>query len=212
MFTEEDLLPISALQHYVFCPRQCGLIHVAGVWAENRLTAEGRVRHERVHGRGEERRGDVRREFGLRLQSLRLGLSGQADVVEFHRSGPQWIPFPVEHKRGKPKSDRCDAVQLCAQAMCLEEMTGQDVPQGALFYGTTRRRQDVCFEKELREKTEQAAEAVRNMIQGKSIPSVERGKRCRACSLAEICGPDLVTGERVVEDYLMSQIRSCTEE
>src|SRR5579859_4686917 len=148
MYSEEDLLPISALQHLAFCERQWALIHLEGVWAENQLTAEGRVIHDRAHEPGTESRGDVRVSRGLRLRSLRLGLSGIADVVEFHRCGRRgdtsgkglvasgvalpsvsgsWAPFPVEYKRGRPKSGPFDEIQLCAQALCLEEMLGVPV-------------------------------------------------------------------------------------
>ena len=121
MYTEDDLIPLSALQHILFCERQCALIHIEQVWSENLFTAEGRIMHERVHTADRESRGDIRIEFGMWLRSLRLGLIGKADVVEFHRkpdsqkAGSEvWVPFPVEYKRGKPKKDNCDKVQLCA--------------------------------------------------------------------------------------------------
>ena len=141
-YTEDDLLPLSGLQHLLFCERQCALIHIEQVWAENVLTAEGRIMHERVHEEGKESRGDVRIEFGMPLRSLRLGLIAKADVVEFHRDREYpddlWRPFPVEYKRGKPKKGNFDKVQLCGQAMCLEEMLDVEIPAGALFYGKTR--------------------------------------------------------------------------
>jgi len=142
MYTEDQLLPLSALQHWVFCPRQCGLIHIEQTWDENRLTAQGRQLHERVHEAEDENRPGVRIVRGLRIHSYRLGLIGQADVVEFHQSQAGieltgadglWQPFPVEYKRGKPKKNGCDEVQLCAQAMCLEEMLEINIDQGALF-------------------------------------------------------------------------------
>ena len=123
MFSEDELLPLSALQHLLFCERQCALIHIEQAWAENRLTVEGKNLHAKVHEADDESRGDLRIVRGLRLRSLRLGLVGQADVVEFHKQGDAWLPFPVEYKRGKPKPEPCDEVQLCAQAICLEEMT-----------------------------------------------------------------------------------------
>ena len=151
MFDEDDLLPISGLQHLVFCERQWALIHIEQFWEENRLTAEGRVLHERVHDTATESRPGVVVARGLRLQSRQLGLTGQADVVEFHRIGdgdaggvqlPEregwWRPFPVEYKRGRPKANACDEVQLCAQALCLEEMFSVAIRSGALFYGTSR--------------------------------------------------------------------------
>jgi len=142
-YTEDDLIPISALQHFVFCERQCALIHIEQAWTENRLTAEGRLLHERVHDQGGESRAGVRIERGLPLRSLRLGLVGVADVVEFHPlSEGGWRPFPVEYKRGKPKRNACDEIQVCAQALCLEEMLGVRIPAGALFYGKTHRSQN----------------------------------------------------------------------
>ena len=157
MYTEDDLLPLSALQHLLFCRRQCALIHIEQAWVENLYTAEGRIMHERVDSGGETPRGDVRVEYSVPLRSLWLGVTGKADVVEFHRKTgtgktkrAMWLPFPVEYKRGKPKKGNYDKVQLCAQAMCLEEMLDAEIPCGALFYGKTRRRQDVMFDHALR--------------------------------------------------------------
>ena len=128
MYSEDELLQLSALQHFVFCPRQCALIHIEQLWEENRFTAEGRIIHEDVHEEGVENRKDVKIERGIPLRSLELGLSGKADVVEFRKTqdGKKLILFPIEYKRGKPKLDHCDMVQLCAQAMCLEEMLKTD--------------------------------------------------------------------------------------
>jgi CRISPR-associated exonuclease Cas4 len=163
MFGEDDLLPLSGLQHLLFCERQWALIHIEQQWAENRLTQEGRVLHERVHESGTEARPDVVVARGLRIRSLRLGLSGETDVVEFHRAegtrdgaiqlegrAGWWTPFPVEYKRGRPKSDAWDEVQLCAQALCLEETFGVVIPAGALFYGTKRRHTQVDFDAPLK--------------------------------------------------------------
>jgi CRISPR-associated exonuclease Cas4 len=196
MYTEDDLLPISALQHLAFCPRQCALIHIEQVWAENRLTAQGRLMHERVHEGGNETRGDVKTARGVRLRSLALGLAGIADVVEFHRrpsAGPAvaWIPFPVEYKRGKPKPDDCDKLQLCAQALCLEEMMGTDVLEGALFYGVTRRRLDVPFDETLRQQTAASAEALHQLVDSGATPPPQHEEKCRNCSLLEQCMPAL---------------------
>jgi CRISPR-associated exonuclease Cas4 len=158
VFQEDDLLPISALQHLRFCERQWGLIHLEQQWEENRLTAEGRLLHDRVHDSGTEARPGVIVARSLHLRSLRLGLTGQADVVEFHQcrepqTGAIYLPgragswriFPVEYKRGRPKPESCDEIQLCAQALCLEEFFEVDVISGALFYGQTRRRVEVAF-------------------------------------------------------------------
>jgi len=143
MTDEDALIPLSALQHYLFCPRQCALIHVEQIWAEDGATAAGRLLHERVDAGGAETRPGVRTERGVALRSWALGVAGRADVVEYVGKPPR--PMPVEYKRGKPKAHRADEIQLCAQAICLEEMFGVVIPEGALFYGQTRRRQRVAF-------------------------------------------------------------------
>lgn len=325
MYSEDGLLPISALQHLAYCERQCALIHIERAWEENRLTAEGRLLHERVHEHGTESRGGVRIVRGLALRSLRLGLVGIADVVEFHRDtdragtateppepaaasdrfdgwpcadddgdgegrpgasadpfasdffclssdqdAPESIPgesptekadspagdfsnedttgeepmsygapipprepgeppasledvassepsgapaplsdvgrpFPVEYKRGRAKKGDCDRIQLCAQALCLEEMLGVAVPCGALFYGSTRRRVDVEFTPALRATVEQAATRLRRLIEsGRTPPAVyERGK-CDRCSLADVCLPRVAASGRRARRYLES--------
>ena len=182
--TDPESIPLSALQHWRVCPRQCALIHIAGVWEENRLTAEGRLLHERVHEAGDEIRDGVRTCRGLQLISKRLGLIGQADAVEFRQGAP---PFPVEYKRGRPKKDSADALQLCAQALCLEEMLGVAIPAGALFYGATRRRQDVPFTPALRAEVETAVAAIRDLLAQGQIPPPTPTDRCRGCSLAAHC-------------------------
>jgi len=202
-YSEDELLPISALQHLMFCERQCALIHVEQAWSENRLTVEGKLMHERVDERGAETRDGVRTARGVPLQSLRLGLVGKADVVEFRREdGEVWRPFPVEYKRGKPKANRCDEVQLCAQAMCLEEMLDVAVPQGSLFYGTTRRRKDVSLDAELRSMTAAAAERLHVLVVGGRTPDAAPGPRCRNCSLSAVCLPDAGNGPEPVRRYL----------
>jgi CRISPR-associated exonuclease Cas4 len=192
-FAEDDLLPLSALQHLLFCERQCALIHVEQVWADNRLTVEGSHLHRKADSGQAESRGDVRTERGVALRSLRLGLIGKADVVEFHRSravgAESWLPFPVEYKRGKPKRDRSDEVQLCAQALCLEEMLGAEVAGGALFYGTTRRREDVAFDADLRSATEDAAARLHRLIASGATPRAVRERKCDNCSLVDLCLP-----------------------
>lgn len=202
MIPDDELISLSALQHAVFCLRQCALIHLEGIWTENALTAQGRVLHERVDRREHETRRDVRLATALRLVSRRLGVAGVADMVEFRRideagatgvplpglSG-RWAPFPVEYKRGKPKAHRADEVQLCAQAMCLEEMLGVGIPAGALFYGETRRRLDVPFDAALRALTERTAADVRQLFAAGVVPPAEHGKWCESCSLADDCRP-----------------------
>ncbi|WP_041585114.1 CRISPR-associated protein Cas4 [Syntrophus aciditrophicus] len=203
MFDEDDLIMISALQHYCFCPRQCALIHIEQAWSENRLTAEGRLMHERAHEEGEESRGDLRIARAVMLRSFRLGLIGMADVVEFHRmEDGRWQPFPVEYKRGKPKMDDCDKVQLCAQAICLEEMLSVEIPGGALFYGKTRRRLDVAFDADLRRKTEAIARQTHELIASGRTPPPAYGKYCESCSLIEGCLPKKMQKKRPVKAYL----------
>lgn len=200
---QENLIQLSALQHYIFCPRQCALIHIEQVWTENIFTAEGRLMHERAHEGGNEVRGDVRTDRGLAIRSLRLGLSGIADVVEFHRqTDGSWLPFPVEYKLGKPKADDCDTVQLCAQAMCLEEMLNIAIPAGALFYGKTRRRLDVVFDARLRDKTEETARAVRALLESGITPEPVYAKKCDSCSLIAQCLPKTMGKHRSVKRYL----------
>jgi CRISPR-associated exonuclease Cas4 len=192
---------ISALQHLAFCERQCALIHVEQLWAENRLTVLGELLHEKVHSGSGESRKDIRVARSLRLVSYRLGLVGQFDVVEFRkchqdeegvmlpRVTGRWRPFPVEYKKGKPKADSIDEVQLCAQAICLEEQLNTYISEGALFYGEKRRRQPVIFEEQLREKTRSLAVRLHHMIDSGETPVPVFGKKCRSCSLVDMCNP-----------------------
>ncbi len=199
----DDLIMISALQHYVFCPRQCALIHIEQTWSESGRTAEGRIMHERVHDESHESRGNVRTDYGVSLRSLRLGLIGKADVVEFHRQPDDtWLPFPVEYKRGKPKVDDCDKVQLCAQAICLEEMLSVAIPEGALFYGQTRHRLDVAFDQALRRETEETARRAHELIDSGVTPKPVYAKRCESCSLVAECLPKTIQKRRSVQSYL----------
>jgi CRISPR-associated exonuclease Cas4 len=198
---EEDLIPLSALQHLLYCERQCGLIHVDGVWTENRYTAEGRVVHERAHESGSRTRGEVRTETGVYLRSTALGLMGQADVVEFHREASGvWRPYPVEYKRGRAKPEDWDRVQLCAQAICLEEMLGTSVPLGAIYYDQPRKRERVEIDGRLRTRTEAAAARAREIISSGILPPAEQGPRCRRCSLVEICLPAI--RKRSIRNYM----------
>lgn len=204
MYTEDDLLSLSALQHLIFCERQCALIHIEQLWDENLFTAEGRVMHERVHEAGYESRGEVRTARDVSLRSLRLGLIGKADVVEFHReTGTIWRPFPVEYKRGKPKPDECDLVQICAQALCLEEMLGLGVKSGAIFYGRTRHRLEVEFDSSLREATEKAAARLHQLVEsGVTPPPFYAAKKCRSCSFIDRCLPQALGRRKSAADYL----------
>jgi CRISPR-associated exonuclease Cas4 len=202
-YTEDDLIQLSALQHYVFCQRQCALIHVEQIWLESGLTAEGRIMHERVHEQNRESRGNVRIEYGVPLRSLKLGLIGKADVVEFHRMDKNtWQPFPVEYKRGKPKLDHCDMIQLCAQALCLEEMLSVSVPNGAIFYGRTRRRLDVSLDDALRKETEDVAKRAHKLIASGITPPAVYEKHCKSCSLIGECLPRPIGQKVSVKRYL----------
>ncbi|MBQ7607580.1 MAG: CRISPR-associated protein Cas4 [Desulfovibrionaceae bacterium] len=186
-----DYIPISALQHYLYCPRQCALIHLEQIWSENVHTAEGRHLHEKAHGNSAEKRGDFKVVTGLLLSSESLGLYGQADVVEFHKQNDRWHPYPVEYKRGGPKDIMADQVQLCAQAICLEEMLGENIDEGALFYGKNRRRQKVKMDAVLRERTQQTVAAVWEMLrQGRTPPKPTleiANVICPSCSLVGDC-------------------------
>ncbi len=203
---EEPLL-LSGLQHFSYCPRQWALIHVENQWQENVHTVDGDIFHERAHGGQErEKRGDLLITRGLRIFSHRLGLTGQCDVVEFRRVGAgvslhgeegSWQPCPVEYKRGKPKEHDADELQLCAQAMCLEEMLACEIPEGSLFYGEPRRRTAVRFTPELRERVETAAGQMREYMRRGYTPRVKPSASCRACSLSELCLPGLGRTEPV---------------
>lgn len=201
MYADDNLLMISALQHLAFCKRQCALIHLEQQWAENRLTVLGELLHERVHSIESETRTDVRIVRSLRLVSYKLGLTGQSDVVEFHRvqnaeEGIQlschegfWRPFPIEYKKGKPKADSIDEIQLCAQALCLEEQLSVSIPRGALFYGDKRRRLMVSFGTEIRGKTIAFAQKLHDLIKSGVTPPAKYKNKCKNCSLYELCQP-----------------------
>lgn len=182
----EYSLPISALQHWLFCPRQCALIHVERLWEENRLTAEGRVLHDRVDSGIPESRDGVRVLRAVQVTSLSLRLHGVADVVEM-RAG---VPFPVEYKRGRPKPHQADEVQLCAQALCLEEMTSQAVPEAALFYGKRRRRVTVVIDADLRDLTVRVTQEAQAALSCGTLPPPNYDpERCEGCSLNGLCLP-----------------------
>ena len=199
----DDALPLSGLQHLAFCPRQWALIHLEQAWAENRFTAEGRLLHERANLPGQVRRQQLRTVRGLTLLSRRLRLSGRADVVEFRPN-----PFPVEYKRGKRKPTDCDLVQLCAQALCLEEMLDLPVPQGAIFYGEPRRRVEVIFTPELRARTEHLTRTMQTLYAAGETPPAQPGKHCRNCSLVNQCLPQATASQFVAHDWQAQQLRS----
>lgn len=204
---EDALIPLSALQHYLYCPRQCALIHVERQWAENLFTAEGRILHERSDKPGQELRGKVRTITAMPVRSFALGVAGIADVVELRRVGNAWKPYPVEYKRGAPKAHRADEVQLCAQALCLEEMFKTEISEGALFYGKTRRRKPIALDAELRRLTQAAAAGTRSLITSGHTPTpVYEAARCRGCSLAELCWPKRLSHRSPVAAWIARQI------
>lgn len=183
---------LSALQHYAFCPRQCALIHVEQAWEENAHTALGRLLHATAHEGTSRMRDGVKVVTDLELRCARLGLHGRADVVEFRRAPGGWEPCPVEYKKGRPHAGSdADEVQLCGQALCLEEMLGTEIPEGALFYGEARRRRVVALTPALRARTEEVARAVRALLESGETPGPRPLAWCDACSLSGACLPGL---------------------
>lgn len=193
MIRQVALEPIylSRLQHYLYCPRQFALIELENIWIENQFTAEGQVLHQRVNQADQQKRGAVRTARALRLANAELRIEGVADVVEYHQQADGTeIPFPIEYKRGKPKAHRADEVQLCAQALCLEEMHGVAIPEGALFYGEVRRRHPVIFDADLRNLTLQTILACRDIVQTNITPhAIYQARKCNGCSLIDQCHP-----------------------
>lgn len=187
---ETDLVPISALQHFSYCPRQCALIHMEQIFSENVHTLRGRAVHERVDEPAGSEESGVRVERALALYSDRLGLTGKADVVEFHADG---TPYPVEYKHGRKRTQEHDDLQLAAQAMCLEEMTGKPVRYGAIYHHSSRRRREVEITKELRQQVAEAVAAVRALLRSKILPPPVNDHRCPQCSLIEICQPEAMS-------------------
>jgi len=191
MSDDASTLMLSALQHYAFCPRQFALIHVEQAWADNRFTAEGNILHERVDsGVAEQRRG-TRYERGVMLKSEHYKLTGKMDLLEIEQSDPPKY-LPVEYKRGKPKVDDWDRVQVCAQALCIEEMRDTCVSEGAIWYWEVRRREIIQIDDALRATTIAAIEAAHAILaSGKTPPPTDNTKRCRACSLVDLCEPEI---------------------
>lgn len=217
MYSEEDLLLLSGIQHMAFCERQWALIHIEQVWAENSRTLEGKYLHEKADDPfNNETRNDLRIVRAMPIMSHKLGLCGVADVVEFHKVEKRaeciavkldkhkgwWQPFPIEYKRGRPKPDDRDAVQLCAQAICLEEMLKITIDSGFLFYGQTKHREQIEFNQLLRTRVEELAGKMHKMFTEGKTPTAQKGKRCSLCSLIEQCQPNLTIRHRSVEAYL----------
>jgi CRISPR-associated exonuclease Cas4 len=212
MYTESDFVALSALQHFVYCPRQCALIHLEQIWSENGYTAEGREMHERVDDGKTSYRSGVRVTRSAALRSALLGVSGVADVVEWHKQDNHEEPFPVEYKRGKPKKHDADKIQLCAQAICLEEMLDIQIPAGALFYGQTKHRLDVDFDHALRESTSFAAKGVHDLFQNGVTPPPDPGPKCKLCSLKEECLPEVIAQGKSAKVYLQKLLQTLSEE
>ena len=203
MIAPDNPIPLSALQHAVYCLRQAALIHIERLWEENLFTAQGQGLHQAIDEPGARKRRGVRRVSSMPLASSRLGIAGVADLVEFFDGSP--TPFPVEFKRGKPKPHRADEVQLCAQALCLEEMFGMPVSEGALFYAETKRRQTVEFTADLRALTEETIHALAELFaSGVTPPADYSAGKCRACSLVELCRPK--AGARSAKAWMEREI------
>lgn len=229
-FSQDDLISISSVADLAFCERRAALHFLEGLWEENLFTAEGDILHEKTHQADIEMRRDIRIVRGLRLRSLKLGLSGVCDVVEFHRLYsmlPQdepkrdmqqgvalpgisgiWKPFPVEYKRGKLKHEKSYEIQLCAQAVCLEEMMNVHVAEGAIFYGKSMRRHGVTITNQLRRETETAAMRMHDLIASEITPKPVYGKRCDSCSLVGECMPRKMAKQTSVKRYLKRMIEA----
>ncbi len=214
-YAEEDYLLISGIQHYMFCRRQWALIHIEQQWAENWRTADGRIMHENVHNESfNEKRGDIITVRAMAVSSPRLGITGECDAVQFI-SDPNGIEIfgregrfsvvPVEYKRGSPKENDCDVLQLAAQAMCLEDMLCCEIPVGYMYYGETRHRLKVEINSCLRQKTEEVIADMHKLYSQQYTPKVRRTKSCNACSLKDICLP-VINGDKTASQYIKDNL------
>lgn len=220
MYREEDYLMLSGLQHFAFCHRQWALIHIEQQWSENYRTADGRIMHIKAHDSElREKRGDIVITRAMQISSAELGISGECDVVEFHKSpngiyisglDGRYNVIPVEYKRGQPKENNCDELQLCAQVMCLEEMLCCDIPEAYLYYGETRRRHTVVLDESLRNKTAAMIHEMHQLYERQHTPKVKRTKACNACSLKDICLP-VLNKERSAAEYIMRTLNGNEE-
>lgn len=209
MYAEDDYLMLSGIQHFAFCRRQWGMIHIEQQWAENYRTTAGELMHKKAHDEGSfEKRGNLLIVRGLHISSHELGVSGQCDVVEFHQNengvelfgyDGKWKPIPIEYKRGKPKENNADQLQLCAQAICLEEMFQMIILDGYLYYGENRRRSHVDFTDELRDTVKKMTKEMHDLFQRGHTPNVRPSKQCKACSLENLCIPKLQKAVKVRE-------------
>lgn len=201
----EELIPISALQHYDYCPRQCALIHIERIWSENYWTAQGRVLHQRTDEGKVEQRVDTRVERSVAVINRRLGIQGKLDVLEVNLKDNTYTP--VEYKRGKPKTTLCDKIQLCAQAMCLEEMRDTSIPRAAIWYWQVRHREWVELDDDLRAETERIIQAVHQLFREHQIPTPIYGSHCNACSLLDDCQPRAIQHD-ATDQYLRDLFKS----
>ncbi|MCI5503550.1 MAG: CRISPR-associated protein Cas4 [Eubacterium sp.] len=216
MYREEDYLMLSGIQHFAYCRRQWALIHIEQQWAENERTVDGQIFHSTAHNNDKiEKRGNLLITRGLTVRSATLGISGICDVVEFYQSEDGvslfnyeglWIPYPVEYKKGKPKEHDADELQLCAQAMCLEEMFICNIPEGSLYYGENRRRKKVPFTKELREQVSKMSKEMHELWEKGYTPKSKLKKGCNACSLKDICLPKLIKTPCVI-NYIDNSLK-----
>lgn len=214
-FKEEEYLLLSGLQHFSFCRRQWALIHIEQQWKENLATTDGRILHEKAHDADcHETRGDLLITRDMSIHSAELGISGNCDVVEFRRRAKGitlagrdglWQPYPVEYKRGKPKVHDADRLQLCAQAMCLEEMLCCDISEGALYYGQTRHREQVELDATLRQQVKTMLTEMHELYRRNYTPRVKPSGGCGGCSLKDCCLPKLIR-KRTVAEYLSSSL------
>ena len=207
-YKEDDFLLLSGIQHFAFCKRQWALIHIEQQWQENLRTIEGEILHEKTHDNTiKEKRGDLIVSRGMGIFSRSLGITGACDVVELHRASDgvkifgrdgTYKPVPVEYKRGKPKEDESDVLQLCAQALCLEEMLLCEIPEAFLFYGETKRRLKIILDDDLRGRVKTIFKEMHDLYDRRHTPKVKISKACKACSLTEICMPKLCKNPSVM--------------
>ncbi len=220
-YTEDDYLMLSGIQHFTFCKRQWALIHLEQQWEENLRTVEGNLFHKKAHdGYSTEKRGDVLISRGLSVFSRTLGTSGVCDIVEFHRTDKdgiflrgregKYLVYPVEYKKGRPKEDETDILQMTAQAMCLEEMLGCKIEKGYLFYGEIRRRIEVSLEEAIRQQVKDAFREMHQYHRRKHTPMVKRTKACNACSLKDICLPQLMK-RKSAREYISRRVKEDDE-
>ncbi|PRR82656.1 PD-(D/E)XK nuclease superfamily protein [Clostridium vincentii] len=219
-YKEEDFLLLSGIQHFSFCKRQWALIHIEQQWQENLRTIEGEILHEKTHDTTiKEKRGDLIVSRGMAIFSRTLGITGACDVVELHKASDgvdifgrdgTYKPIPVEYKRGKPKEDESDVMQLCAQAMCLEEMLLCEISEGFLFYGETKRRLKIILDDELRQRVKTIVKEMHELYDRRYTPKVKLSKSCKACSLTEVCMPKLCKNPSAI-NYIKKNILEVEE-